>query len=455
VMLFSNTIFASSMESTSKSYTSPSQDSTKFKKNATLFINCSPYPKSFSYLERNRIGKIPKNAKNLHFGDYLKIYLYNLNPYQYNVEINDVQQDFKLDRPNNLEVFKQEEANKMNGVNELNQFVPESNPVDEKDLILRYAEGSNLLSFFIQKTKTNLNPDEESLKAEKDELDRILFEQGLRYNQNLEDLWKSIDSVTQVEITPKFELAKKYDELYLEFKSLSYRFLSSLLPIQIKSYDQLTITVKLSKKGDNQTVSKREYTYRIIGGIKVDQSFGIGLNGLYNDQHYLKEVMVKDTTFANLNGIVILTQDSTNFGQDSITAIEDVTKKEILENSNRDSSQFSIGLTTLTHFYYRLGLVNIGPQIGISVDIFPEQNVRYLFGGSIMLNDGRHRVSLDAGWSFGKVKKLHPAYEVGDLITQSNSNYPEITVTRKSWYFGISYNIPITSTVEQATATKK
>ncbi len=434
----------------------------KYDKNAYLHIDCSPYSSSYSYLnravkKRNKTANnssVKKNAKFLHSGDYLKIYLFNLNPYQYNVEVNDVQQDFEYGKSE----FDYAAYNKSgNGSTDQNPVSENAInvAVNEKAQIINYANAVDQLNFFIQKTKANLNPNEQKLISDKKQLEEDLNLASMDLNPNFEKLWEKIDSITKLDLASIYEKAKKFPAIYVEFNSLSYRFTSSLLPIQIKSYDQLTITVKISKKSNGSKVFERNYTYKIIGGLKVDQSFGIGVNGLYDDQHYFKEVMVKDTTFGTDRGIVLQSQDSLTFGQDSILKIENVSKKQILPNANRDSSQFSIGITTLTHFYYRLGFVNFGPQIGISVDIFPEQNTRYLFGGSIMLNDGRHRVSLDAGWSFGKVKKLHPAYQVGDLIASSNTSFPEITITRKSWYFGISYNVPITSRVEQADAPKK
>ena len=164
----------------------------------------------------------------------------------------------------------------------------------------------------------------------------------------------------------------------------------------------MTFTVTIKDKVGGKLIKKQDYSFFIKGGLKVDQSFGITLHGITDDEYALKTINGLDTIYAAYPKL------------DSITSINRVVKKQIIGDDS--PSKYAIGLTTLTHLYYRLGCVSIGPEIGLTVDVFPQQRIRYMFGGSIMFRDGRHRISLDAGYLFGKYSALSNTQKVNDIL---------------------------------------
>lgn len=413
------------------------------KKNAVLLIDCSNLPQSESILlrakKKNKDSIEVKKVNVLHTGDYVKVYFYNLNRYLYTISLNDVQEDYRYGNPQ-ITLSRSTSDGK---VTESASTGTDNSPLPPEEQLEKYAAATDSLSSFIQFVKTQANPSSVLLDENKRKIEDNLKTANISPKTDIGAIYAQLEDESK-EIEKDYKKAQKFKSVYAEFRSLSYTIESTLLPIKVQSYDQIQFNVTLKDPKGNTVGTQREYIYKIVGGIKVDQSFGIIGHGLTDQFFTLKSVSIKDTVFGkNPNGEII---------PDSIVQINDGSKKEILENPS--SSKLSLGLSTLTHFYWRLGTVNFGPHIGFAIDVFPQQSIRYLAGGSLMFTDGRHRVSLDCGVTLGNVKVLSPTTSVGQLIDNSSTEAPRIDVGRTSIYFGISYNIPINPTNTQSAKAK-
>ena len=66
-----------------------------------------------------------------------------------------------------------------------------------------------------------------------------------------------------------------------------------------------------------------------------------------------------------------------------------------------------------------------------------------------MFSDGRHRVSFDCGVAFGKVQQLSSTNAVGDFLEGANAQVPLVEKSKRSYYIGISYNVPLVQRTTQ------
>ncbi|MEM9886611.1 MAG: hypothetical protein AAF849_12025 [Bacteroidota bacterium] len=400
-------------------------------------------PKKKKLKEKKLKEKKLKEVRYLKYGEHVKFYLYNFNPYLYNVVIDDKQSDvnYKIDSSfiNRLPE-KKERAKAMGGSREETaNNDTETNPLEK---IQAYAIATKQLENFITSVKDSKFPDANLLTQNKITITQNLEDKGLSSSQEVEILYNELaENIKSDENIKKiYKVAQSFSAQYAEMQSLSYTLEAFILPVQIKSFDQVIFEITIEDK-EGKEVASRDYIYQIIGGIKVDQTFGFVVHGIHDEEYALKPVTIKDTMITALS----------NGGMD--TTINDVNKRQIIEDES--PSKVSIGLSTMTHFYYRTGFVNIGPEIGFAFDIGETQRIRYLLGLGCMFQDGRHRVSLNGGFSYGQFQKLSANQFVGDLLDGNAVSVPNLVNKGKlSWYFGISYNVPINTNKTQITKLK-
>lgn len=420
------------------------------KRNAIIAIDCSPDISSRTKIVRKNHQGVFKDAVNyLRVDDMAKIYLVNFNPYLYDVQIDDVFVDDTY-------------ASKLNTID----FpAPETDTTEEKETpgaaatqeqkrienltkLKNYEKAVAQLEHFIDWAKKSKHPNSHLLDENKRAIKAQLYPYGLTPEEDMEALFKDLPKTDQEDTTIKqiYTNASKFAQTLATLDLLSYTIEASLLPIQIKSYDRFEFKVLLKEKNTGRKVKEQTYSFKIRGGIKVDQTYGIVVHGIRSNEYALQTTSIRDTTFAVLpNGVV---------NNDSIVSIRDVPKRRIV--ADESPSKWSIGLSTLTHIYYRAGFVNIGPEIGFALDLGQKQSVRYLAGVGLLFGDGRHRVSVDFGGAYGSFETLSSTQKLGDLIDGTTDAQPKlVTKWRTSLYLGISYNIPLVKQTTQTPKTEK
>lgn len=367
----------------------------------------------------------------LKVGDYLKVYIENFNAELYDIEFISDQMDYKYGQ--NYPFLT--ELPSENGVEA--EAANNENDSLKINIIKKYSVTSYKLRQFLTLMRNNKSPDSKLLNENKIKIYyNVIDSLKLDPNIDIDSLYKLLSPEEQKKPENKLYLsnARQFGVTFYEVMNLSYTFEITGLPIQIKSYDQLSLTIRLKDKKSGKLIREQEYIYLIRGGLKIDQSFGIALHNVKDTNFTLKDSTRKDITYAMLsNGVII---------EDSIASIKDVATR-LIEKGDTTNYK-NIGLTTLTHFYYRFtGAVTVGPEIGVSVDFYPTTNIRYLLGLGLLLMDGRNRICLDAGYAFGKYLDLGSGNKFGNTIDGTNTSPSTVEKFGRSWYFGISYNIPI------------
>ena len=390
-------------------------------KNAILLLDCSTDISGRSILVR-KSGKdkcdVKKNARYLRKGDYVKIYLWNFNPYRYNAIVNNQQIDASFQ--NATETTGGFSPPKSGGGPSANSTnLSEATPIKK---LQTYAQAAMQLETFIRIVKESTRPNSVCLEQNKARILDTINRYGLENDPDITTLYTSIGA-DSAKYTKEYKQAQRFAPALAEMKLLSYDLETSILPVQVKSFDKIIFTVELKDKKTNTLVKKEEYEYLIIGGLKVDQSYGLAINNLQDEQYTLKSVTINDAT-----------------------------KSLILTEPRR--TNVAVGLSTITHFYYRAGFVNFGPSIGTMIDILPTERFRLLAGGSLMFFDGRHRISLDGGFSIGNAKFLAANQKPGEYLV-NGEQLNLIDQLKSGWYIGISYNIPIIKReIQDATPSK-
>lgn len=376
----------------------------------------------------------------LKVGDYLKVYIENFNANLYDIEFISKQTDFQYGKNEPLVPIKSSSKDETEAVKDSTNSEKILQEID------KYAKATNKLKQFLAFIRNNQFPDSKLLNENKTRIyHNIIDTLELDPNIDFDALYNllSEDDQKKEENKKLITNAKQFGFTFYELMNLSYTYEIAGLTIQNKSYDQLSLTIKLKDKKSGNVVREQEYIYLIRGGLKVDQSFGIGLHNIKDTHFTLREGMRKDTTFAmQSNGETIKIKMDDGTIRDSISSIRQVPIQTIEKG---DTSNYrNLGLTTLTHFYYRLtGPFTIGPEIGVNVDFYPSTNIRYLLGLGVLFMDGRNRISLDVGMALGKYADLGNGIKSGDSIDGANTSPSTVEKFGRSWYFGISYNIPL------------
>lgn len=391
-----------------------------------------------------------KQARYLRHRDFVDIALLNFNPYKYTILLDAEQVDVTYGT--NSPFNPPSDTSKKSTAEETSGIVSDNKDFTPLQLILKYAIAVDQIQGFINQVKDEPNPDGQLLEAQKKKLLENIEQEGLNNMPDISSLFAQLSDEDKKTYKEQYDKALQFGMKRSEVYALSYAVRLNKLPIRIRSFDKLVFKVTIKDKSGN-LVEAQEYECLIIGGWQVNQSFGVAVNGLYDAKLGLQPVPSRDTSFAEINGIRIKVPDQSGNLVDSITSIQDVTKQKIFDES--DKTQLSLGATTLTHLYYRLGGWSIGPELGLSVDFFPQTQTRYLVGGALMFMDGRFRVSLDAGYAFGKVSVLSNSQKIGQVLPPGTTSPLMVDKTWARPYVGLSWNIPIAPKDSQAATDAK
>lgn len=417
--------------------------------NALLLLDCSPFLSSNSQLYKKKSEDNCKPKRFLKVGDYLKVYLYNFNKYRYKVEVNNTFVDAEYGESELILTTSGEPTSDEGDTTDAPEGITEASSKSEDDekiiqKIIDMSVAQMQLKAFINRTKNSTTPDSRQLDANKEKIIENMDAVGLiPIDSNLKEEFGKLNREVRDKYNVEFEKASALESTFNEFHLLSYTIEATILPIRIKSFDKFNLTVTLKDAKTGNQINSQDYTYLIAGGFKVDQSFGINLHGIKDRQFSLRPFMENDTVFAmKSNGERLQVILANGEVKDSIASISSGVRNEIIE---ADTSNFkTIGLTTLTHFYYRLsGAFSIGPEVGVSADIFPKTDVRYLMGLGFLFKDGRYRISLDLGFAFGKYQDFGAQQDFGSILKGQGVNPTLIEKSASKPYIGISYNIPL------------
>lgn len=381
--------------------------------NALLILDGASFVSNVSRLYRkNKDGNCITSScwgckHTLKVGDMLKVYIENFNAYLYDIEFSN--QFMNVD---NGEIGKKE-----------NGKTTESIPMrgDIQSTIKKYAKASKELKNFLDLMMMNRNPDSKLLIEQKKQIYNNVY-QVLKIDPglNLESLYKDLKKVEQTQLKADYDQARNLHVLFYQVMNLSYTHEITVIPIQIRSYDHLSLTIKIRDKKDKSLIREQEYIIPIRGGWKYDQSYGAVLHKINDQQYSLRDSLENGT----------------------------VTHRFIMEE---EKNNLSFGFSTLQHMTYRLtGQFSFGPQIGISADLFPSTDLRYLFGSGISFRDERFKLHLNGGLIFGKYKSV-------DNINKLVATTVLPTFTDKfttSFYLGMSFNIKFDLKNEQTATTE-
>lgn len=408
--------------------------------------NSTSGPTSKNEPKKNKTEQM-RRVKYLRFGDQVNIVLTNFNHYLYKAYLDDHLLDFEYENDLRRYFQPKDSTDGKTPVSTSGQ-----SPATTSTSLTRlreYAEVVKQMEEFIQFVKDNPNPNSKLLDENKqkilDNIDSLKIGSG----SDIITLYELLSKDDQKLYEDIFETAKKFGEKRSKIRSLTYTVKANLLPIDIRSNDKLALNFSV-KDQKGAVIEKRNYEFMIIGGWQVNQSFGVVGHGLFDDQLSLLPTPGRDTVFAEMNGIRVKVPSMNGAMVDSISQMQDVINQKIIADSSQ--SQVSLGATTFTHLYYRLGKWSLGPELGVSVDFFPKTNIRYLAGGSLMFMDGRFRVSLDAGYAFGKVMALSPTQKVGDILGSSATSPNLVEKSMQSFYIGLSWNVPLDKKDTQTTS---
>lgn len=403
--------------------------------NAILNVDFANFPSNKTMLyrkDKNGDCKIKCCNKELRWGDNLKVYISNINPYKHKISISSNFTDNVYGTAFPIDTSK---------IKKTADKDVESTSSSDDDImkLINYEKAVTQLKIFIEQVKNDNMPDAFLLEAKKKLIIENLYSLGLDPDYNIDELYKTIDDD---KYESNYKIAKQISAVYSEFKSLTYFVYGAIIPIKIRSFDQLVLKFTLYDSS-NKIVKEEEHPYLIRGGFKVDQSYGIVIHSIRDKEFSLRSFMDKDTLYelkSNGERLKILLPDSSM--KDSIRSISPIVKKEIMEE--KSPSQYAIGLSTLTHLYYRFtGVFSIGPEVGISADLYPKTDLRYLLGLGMLFKDERHRISLDIGYAFGKSMAFSQGQNYGTILTGEQANPSLIEQHQKKLYIGISYNVPL------------
>ncbi|MBL7783870.1 MAG: hypothetical protein JNM22_21720 [Saprospiraceae bacterium] len=415
--------------------------------NVLILLDCSTRKsaKSKVYRQSCTEGTCEQcRQQNIRVGDYVKVYLDNFNPYLYSAKIEDRQIDAEFGA--SLDLFKKPDDDKKNG-----SSVVSTDPEMLPGPVIRlaqYAQANLQMRAFIDVAYNNTLPNSEVLEDNKLVILKNLADYQLTADENVDALYQLLDEATRTAKEGDYKQAKQFAATRAELLLLSYLTEATIVPIKVRSYDKLEFSITLKNKKTNETYPPRLFQYLIRGGLKVDQSFGVALHGLWNQEFGLSSFSVKDTMYAKYpNGGIIKVTRPDGTVEDSIQSITDLTKRTILDESS--PNKIALGASTLTHLYWRTAIggtrvrVGFGPEIGISADIYPETAIRYLLGGGLLFYDGQHRISLDAGFAFGKYRAFGNGQGIGTVLTGADTQPLLVEKSGRSLYIGVSYNVPL------------
>ena len=404
--------------------------------NVLIMIDASAGPSAKSRLYRkSRNGDCKSGCffnGGIKVGDYVKIYLENFNPYRHTASVSTQEVDAAFGAALDLFPTGNDKSTKSD-----NNESASTSPQVNKDKILTYAEAVRQLQVYVESVKYNSQPDSRVLEANKLIILNNLSKLKLT-GDDIEEIYD--DAGDKKSLEEAYKMARLFNQTKTELLLMTYTLEATILPVKIRSFDKFEFTVTVKDKTTGKESFSRTYEYLIQGGLKVDQSFGVVFHGIRDQEFGLRSFTGRDTAFVR----ILNPADGTS--RDSITSIVDAPKREIIKEDT--SSKISFGASTLTHLYWRTCIgnrirVGIGPEIGISADIYPVTNIRYLFGMGVLFYDGRHRISIDVGYALGKYKAFGNGQGFGTILPGTDAQPTLIDRNGRSPYFGISFNTPL------------
>ena len=185
-----------------------------------------------------------------------------------------------------------------------------------------------------------------------------------------------------------------------------------LLPVKIQNYDYSIFTTSIRSKNTQEELVLN-MPFRNKGGVKIDFSSGVLLNGLYSTSYML------------------IKQDNEN---------------SIIKEETDKTSKFNTGISILAHVYKRGNeFNNYAISSGFSYNL-NQQNINFLLGGSVLFGS-EQRFIFTGGINVGRVSQLANYYQTDKLYKTTDfgtdSKVPMVNVLKASWFVGISYNLGI------------
>jgi len=145
-----------------------------------------------------------------------------------------------------------------------------------------------------------------------------------------------------------------------------------------------------------------DYKIRVQGGWRIDFSGGMSVSSLVDHNFIIR--------------------DSLGY-------------KSIVQN---DPDAVNYGPSVLMHFYNKA--FPVGGSMGVMLN--NSSGLQYLVGGSLLLGD-HQRLAINGGMTFGQAQRLAAGYETDRILIGTDANLLEAPVVDKlvlGWFAGISYN---------------
>lgn len=205
------------------------------------------------------------------------------------------------------------------------------------------------------------------------------------------------------------QLNTLYDQISIDYFSIS----SEIVPaVSDETVFEVTVS-PISDVKDNPYNNLKPYNFNKIvstkGGVKIDFSAGLFSANLVNQKFTTIPIQINDST----SGYQLVSEKS---------------------------GLFNFGILALMHATWRTPChVNFGANLGIGVDLYNSQALRYLAGGSVIFGKNQ-RFILNGGLSVGQVDRLSSALEI-DKIYDTNPTISTVKLIDVGWYIGITYNI--------------
>lgn len=236
---------------------------------------------------------------------------------------------------------------------------------------------------------------------------------------NSEGLKGLVDSNMEILRTDKFEeLPYELHRLVKKITRKNFTFYSEVIEPE---KDQITYIVKIDPVEDENTKKfgsvtrsiKHSFNIEVLNGFKIDFSAGLFVSNLIDHKY----VVLDDSIYGGTDTALI--------------------GSRLMRNKEGD---YRLGLGSMGHAYFRWSkYVNMGINFGVG--IMQDQNVNYLFGGSLMFGK-EQRLILNGGLTGGYVNRL------SDLL-EENKFYSKLPIQddiyvksfQFGWYAGISYNL--------------
>lgn len=208
-------------------------------------------------------------------------------------------------------------------------------------------------------------------------------------------------------------------------RSLQNTVVSSL-PITVNGSNSDVVRFTVDKTQLNSSAkTTATYDVYINGGLKIDVSGGLFVNGLVDYSYVGKEAGAESTS---------ATAPATG------TATSPTRYQPIQETADK----VAFGLGTLIHAYPRWNLFQGSLNLGVSVGASVGTKVNYYAGISALLGR-QQRIVFSAGLAWGKVKRLSSLYEIDEknpkFYAVTGGQFTTRDVIEHTLFFSFTYNL--------------